>query len=63
MSRRGRGRLRSLIDRLRRRREPVPELPDDEPPDIGVREPRRPRPGAGSGTAVLEPPAVDEQDE
>jgi hypothetical protein len=27
-----------------------------EPPDIGVREPRRPRPGSGSGTAVLDPP-------
>jgi hypothetical protein len=56
------GRLRSLLDRLRRRRrEPDPATtPEDPPPDIGVREPRRPRPSAGSGTAVLEPPPTEE---
>ena len=26
------------------------------PPDIGVREPRRPRPSSGSSAAVLDPP-------
>lgn len=28
----------------------------EEPPDIGVREPRRPRPGSGSSSIVLDPP-------
>jgi hypothetical protein len=28
----------------------------DPPPDIGVREPRRPRPAGSSGAAVLDPP-------
>jgi hypothetical protein len=28
----------------------------DEPPDIGVREPRRPRPDAGSGSVQLDLP-------
>jgi hypothetical protein len=60
--RRRRGRVRSLLDRLRGRgREPeVPDAPEP-PPDIGVREPRRPRPSAGSGTAVLEPPPTEEE--
>jgi hypothetical protein len=57
------GRLRGLLDRLRRRRRsPVSEdLRPESPPDIGVREPRRPRPSSGSGTAVVEPPETDEQ--
>jgi len=29
----------------------------EPPPDIGVREPRRPRPSSGTGSAVLDPPA------
>jgi len=60
---RRRGRLRSLLDRLRGRRR-GPEVPEDlsePPPDIGVREPRRPRPSGGSGTAVVEPPTEEEQ--
>lgn len=28
----------------------------EPPPDIGVREPRRPRPTSGAGSAVLDPP-------
>jgi hypothetical protein len=28
----------------------------EPPPDIGVREPRRPRPSSGAGSAVLDPP-------
>jgi hypothetical protein len=28
----------------------------DPPPDIGVREPRRPRPSSFGGAAVLDPP-------
>ena len=28
----------------------------DLPPDIGVREPRRPRPSSSGGAAVLDPP-------
>jgi len=28
----------------------------EPPPDIGVREPRRPRPSSGSGSALLDPP-------
>ena len=56
------GRLRSLLDRVRlRRSKPLPEVPPEPPPDIGVREPRRPRPSSGSGTAVVEPPPTDEQ--
>jgi hypothetical protein len=38
----------------------VPDEPPESPPDIGVREPRRPKPSAGSGTAVAEPPPTDE---
>jgi hypothetical protein len=56
------GRFKQLIAFLRGRlrRETVPSSWLDEPPadpDIGVREPRRPRPDAGSGTALLDPPA------
>jgi hypothetical protein len=52
-------RFKRLISFFRLRRQTVPsswldDLPAD--PDIGVREPRRPRPDAGSGTALLDPP-------
>jgi hypothetical protein len=54
-------RFTRLISFFRRpRRQTVPSSWLDEPPadpDIGVREPRRPRPDAGSGTAILDPPA------
>jgi hypothetical protein len=43
--------------RLRRRNRCLPIEPlDDMPPDIGVREPRRPRPIGGAGAVTLEPP-------
>jgi len=29
----------------------------EPPPDIGVREPRRPRPSSTGGAAILDPPA------
>ncbi len=58
---RRRGRLRSLLDWLRRRGAEVPEDLPEPPPDIGVREPRRPRPSGGSGTAVVEPATEEEQ--
>jgi hypothetical protein len=32
------------------------EYLDDPPPDIGVREPRRPRPLGGAGAVTLDPP-------
>jgi hypothetical protein len=32
------------------------------PPDIGVREPRRPRPSASGGVATLELPEPEERD-
>ena len=32
---------------------------DEPPPDIGVREPRRPRPSAPGGAALLELPQTD----
>jgi len=41
--------------RRMRKLDPWAEEPPE--PDIGVREPRRPHPGAGSGSAVLDPPA------
>jgi hypothetical protein len=53
-------RLKQVIAFLRGRGEqtlPISWL--DEPPadpDIGVREPRRPRPNGGAGTVLLEPP-------
>jgi hypothetical protein len=54
-------RFKRLVAFMRRRRErTVPSSWLDEPPadpDIRVREPRRPRPDAGSGTALLDPPA------
>jgi hypothetical protein len=31
----------------------------DSPPDIGVHEPRRPRPSGSAGAAVLDPPRSD----
>jgi hypothetical protein len=53
-------RLKQLIAFLRRRREQtVAGSWLDEPPaapDIGVREPRPPRPNGGAGTVLLEPP-------
>jgi hypothetical protein len=51
-------RFKRLIALLRlRRRKPEPfSWPEEPPPDIGVREPRRPRPEGGAGTAILEPP-------
>jgi hypothetical protein len=55
--------VRALLDRLRGRGR-GPEIPEDlpgAPPDIGVREPRRPRPPSGSGTAVVEPPPTEEE--
>jgi hypothetical protein len=50
--------LRRIVAKLRR----PPQLEDrstwgDPPPDIGVREPRRPRPSGSSGAATLDPPA------
>jgi hypothetical protein len=55
--------VRALLERLRGRGR-GPEIPEDlpdAPPDIGVREPRRPRPPSGSGTAVVEPPPTEEE--
>ncbi|HEU5212875.1 MAG TPA: hypothetical protein VFU10_08915 [Gaiellaceae bacterium] len=53
-------RFRRLIASVHRRREQtVPTAWLDEPPpdpDIGVREPRRPRPHGSAGTVSLEPP-------
>jgi hypothetical protein len=31
------------------------QWPEDPPPDIGVREPRRPKPWSGPGSALLDP--------
>jgi hypothetical protein len=33
-----------------------------QPPDIGVREPRRPKPSASGGAITLELPETDERD-
>ncbi len=53
-------RFKRLIAFLRRRCEQtVPSSWLDEPPadpDIGVREPRLPRPNGGAGSVLLEPP-------
>jgi hypothetical protein len=52
-------RFKRLIAFLRRRgAQPVPPWLDEPPadPDIGVREPRRPRPEGGAGTVLLDPP-------
>jgi hypothetical protein len=48
---------RALV-RLFRRRPCPPEWEQwrEPPPDIGVREPRRPRPSGFGGAAVLDPP-------
>jgi hypothetical protein len=50
--------FKRMVDALLRRR---PRYEDrstwgDPPPDIGVREPRRPRPSSSGGAAVLDPP-------
>src|SRR5262245_14579342 len=51
------GRIKRLVALLRGRREPKwVDWTGEEPPDIGVREPRRPRPGSGSGSVVIDPP-------
>jgi len=58
--RRGRPNLfRRIIDAFlgRRRRYEDRSSWGDMPPDIGVREPRRPRPSSTGGAAVLDPPA------
>jgi hypothetical protein len=53
-------RFKRLIAFLRGRCEQtVPDSWLDEPPadpDIGVHEPRRPRPNGGAGSVLLEPP-------
>jgi hypothetical protein len=52
-------RFKRLVSFLRRRKPFEPSGWLDEPPadpDIGVREPQRPRPDAGSGTVLLDPP-------
>ena len=53
-------RFKRVIAFLRRRCEQtVPGTWLDEPPagpDIGVREPRRPKPHGGAGTVLLDPP-------
>jgi hypothetical protein len=56
-----RGPFRRALDRILGRRPDVPEEHPEPPPDIGVREPRRPRPSTGSGTAVVEPPSTEEE--
>ena len=49
--------LRLLGFHLRRHKEPIPwALPPDEPPDAGVREPRRPRSPLRGGAVALELP-------
>jgi hypothetical protein len=50
--------FKRIVARLFRR---APRLEDwsgwgEPPPDIGVREPRRPRPAGPGGAAVLDPP-------
>jgi len=50
------GRIARML-RFRRRKRFLPTEPLDEmPPDIGVREPRRPRPLGGAGAVTLDPP-------
>ena len=48
-------RFRRLIAlfRFRHRKQEPFYWPEEQPPDIGIREPRRPRPAGGAGTAVL----------
>jgi hypothetical protein len=52
--------IKRLVALLRRRcQQTVPSSWLDEPPadpDIGVREPRPPRPNGGAGSVLLEPP-------
>jgi hypothetical protein len=50
--------MKRLISFLRfRRQKAVPaEWFDEPPPDIGVREPRRPRPFGSGGAVLLDPP-------
>jgi hypothetical protein len=53
-------RFKRLVAFILRRRPEIPSSWLDEPPvdpDIGVREPRRPRPEGGAGTVLLDPPA------
>jgi hypothetical protein len=49
-----------LCHRWRLLRSRIPCAPlgghGDAPPDVGVREPRTPRPGTGSGHITLDPP-------
>jgi hypothetical protein len=51
-------RIRRLISflRLRRQKAVPPGWFDEPPPDIGVREPRRPRPFGSAGAVLLDPP-------
>lgn len=51
-------RVKRLVAFLRRRSPAYApfDWPEEPPPDIGVREPRRPRPGSGSGSVLLDPP-------
>ena len=51
-------RIKRLISflRLRRQQAALPEWFDEPPPDIGVREPRRPRPFGSAGAVLLDPP-------
>jgi hypothetical protein len=50
--------LKQLMTRVFRRRPKRDDrsLWEEPPPDIGVREPRRPRPSSSGGAAVLDPP-------
>jgi hypothetical protein len=51
-------RLLAFLGLRRPPRQPFAEL-DDQPPDIGVREPRRPRPESPGGAATLELPDTE----
>jgi hypothetical protein len=58
--RRGRPNLfKRIVDALLGRRPRYEDISSwgDPPPDIGVREPRRPRPSSFGGAAVLDPPS------
>jgi len=54
-------RIRRFIERFfRRRRKAEPGGPGwNLPPEVGVREPRRPRPTAGAGAVALPEPIGD----
>jgi len=50
--------MKRLISFLRLRRQktvPAEWFDDEPPPDIGVREPRRPRPFGSAGAVLLDP--------